>query len=138
MYIMDEYPMRLLIVDDEIEFARYVATVAEGLGFETEIFDHAHPFQEACRNNSPDAVLVDMVMPDMDGIELVTWLSQRGATAHLMVATGYNPKYAEMAEILGAQSTFSSITKLQKPIRAVELREVLTGFLESEAGGRIS
>ncbi len=49
--------MRLLIVDDEIEFARYVATVAEGLGFETEIFDHAHAFQEACRTKNPDAVL---------------------------------------------------------------------------------
>lgn len=123
--------MRLLIVDDEIDFAKFVATVAEGLGFAVEIFDHAHRFQDAFREKQADAVVLDMVMPDMDGIELVTWLSQRSATSHLIIATGYNPKYAEMAEVLGAQSSFKSIKKLQKPVRAAELREVLKSILES-------
>jgi two-component system response regulator HydG len=120
--------MRLLIVDDEIEFARYVATVASGLGFDVETVAHAKNFQESYDRVEPDVVLLDMVMPDMDGIELVTWLSERGSTVHLLIATGYNPKYAEMAEVLGAQSSFRSITKLQKPLRAAELRKVLRAF----------
>ena len=122
--------MRLLIVDDEIEFAKYVATVASGLGFDVESVSHAKSFQEAYNRTEPDVVLLDMVMPDMDGIELVTWLSERSSTVHLLIATGYNPKYAEMAEVLGAQSSFGSITKLQKPLRAAELRKVLRAILD--------
>lgn len=122
--------MRLLVVDDEIEFARYVATVAIGLGFDVETVEHAKSFQEAYVRAEPDAVLLDMVMPDTDGIELVTWLSERQSTVHLLIATGYNPKYVEMAEVLGSQSCFLSITKLQKPLRAAELRKVLQNIME--------
>ena len=117
--------MRLIVVDDEIEFARYAATVASGLGFDVETVDHGKKFQEAYQRAEPDVVLLDMVMPDMDGIELVSWLSARQSKIHLLIATGYNPKYVEMAEVLGAQSCFLSITKLQKPLRAAELRRVL-------------
>ena len=109
--------MRLLVVDDEIEFARYVAAVAEELGFEVETVNHARLFQKAYEQNEPEAVLLDMVMPEMDGIELVTWLGRRHSQVHLFIVTGYNPKYVEMAEVLGSQSLFRSITKLQKPLR---------------------
>jgi len=35
----------------------------------------------------------------------------------------------EMAEVLGSQSSFRSITKLQKPLRSAELRKALRGVL---------
>ncbi len=117
--------MRLLVVDDEIEFGRYIATVAEGLGYAVEITDHGRDFKLAYEREEPDAVLIDMVMPDIDGIELVTWLGQKKSTVHLLIASGFNPKYVEMAEILGAQKSFKSITKLQKPLRAATLRGIL-------------
>lgn len=121
--------MRLLVVDDEIEFARYVATVAAELGLEVETVNHARLFQKAYEKNEPDAVLLDMVMPEMDGIELVNWLGGRRSQVHLFIVTGYNPKYVEMAEVLGSQSSFRSITKLQKPLRSAELRKALRGVL---------
>jgi len=121
--------MRLLVVDDEIEFARYVATVAAELGLEVETVNHARLFQKAYEKNEPDAVLLDMVMPEMDGIELVNWLGRRRSQVHLFIVTGYNPKYVEMAEVLGSQSSFRSITKLQKPLRSAELRKALRGVL---------
>jgi CheY-like chemotaxis protein len=122
--------MRLLVVDDKIEFARYVATVAAELGLEVETVNHARLFQKAYEKNEPDAVLLDMVMPEMDGIELVNWLGRRRSQVHLFIVTGYNPKYVEMAEVLGSQSSFRSITKLQKPLRSAELRKALRGVLQ--------
>ena len=117
------------MVDDEIEFARYVATVAAELGLEVETVNHARLFQKAYEKNEPDAVLLDMVMPEMDGIELVNWVGRRRSQVHLFIVTGYNPKYVEMAEVLGSQSSFRSITKLQKPLRSAELRKALRGVL---------
>ncbi len=130
--------MRLLVVDDEIEFARYVAAVAEELGLAVETVNHARLFQIAYEREEPDAVLLDMVMPEMDGIELVTWLGRRGSQVHLFIVSGYNPKYVEMAEVLGSQSSFRSITKLQKPLRSAELRKALSAILppsRDETGG---
>ena len=91
---------RLLIVDDEAEFGAFVGKVAEGMDFEVKVTDRAAQFKEAYGDFDPTTIVLDVVMPETDGIELIGWLAERHYRGRLVIVTGFNPHYAETANTL--------------------------------------
>ncbi|MEZ5576523.1 MAG: hypothetical protein R3F44_13225 [Candidatus Competibacteraceae bacterium] len=67
-----------------------------------------------------------MVMPEMDGNELVLWLVEQNYEASLIIITGYSPDYAKDARLLAEFKGLRSVITLTKPIRLAKLREVLS------------
>ena len=118
---------RLLVVDDEPEFGEFVRKVATDLGYEVRVTTNGKAFQAAYHELQPTTVVLDMVMPGMDGNEVVLWLMQQHYTANLIIITGYSPDYATDARRLAEFKGLRSVTMLTKPIRLAKLREVLSG-----------
>ncbi|HRX61256.1 MAG TPA: response regulator [Candidatus Competibacter sp.] len=116
---------RLLVIDDEPEIGEFVRKVATGLGYEVRVTTDGHAFQEAYRELCPTTIVMDMVMPEMDGNELVLWLMEQRYDANLIIITGYNPDYAKDARLLAEFKGLHSVITLIKPIRLDKLREVL-------------
>jgi CheY-like chemotaxis protein len=117
---------RLLIVDDEPEFGELVRKVATGLGYEARVATTGHEFQDAYHEMNPTTIVMDMVMPEMDGNELVLWLMEQRYAAHLIIITGYSPDYAKDARVLAEFNGLRSVTTLTKPIGLAKLREALS------------
>ena len=65
---MDE--KRLLVVDDEPEFGEYVRKVAVELGYEVEVTGDGKSFMKAYESFNPSVIALDLVMPEIDGVEL--------------------------------------------------------------------
>jgi CheY-like chemotaxis protein len=117
---------RLLVVDDEPEFCELVRKVAADLDYEVQVATNGHTFQSAYLTLQPTLIVMDMVMPEMDGNELVLWLVEQRYAADLVIITGYNPDYAKDARLLAEFKGLRSVTTLTKPIRIARLREVLS------------
>ena len=115
---------RLLVVDDNRDLAELVRRVGVGAGYDVCVTTDAHEFKEAFDSFEPTVIVLDMVMPETDGIQLIHWLVDRGVAARVVVASGFNPLYAEMAAKLGAAKGLA-VTYLAKPFRLQELRAVL-------------
>ena len=115
---------RLLIVDDQPALGEIVRRTAEGLDYEVMVTTHADQFMAEYENFDPSTIVLDIVMPDIDGIELVAWLVERKCGARILVASGYNNRYAKMAETLGAAKGLE-IMFLEKPFRINKLRDAL-------------
>ncbi|MFO1429084.1 MAG: response regulator [Candidatus Competibacteraceae bacterium] len=118
---------RLLVVDDEPEFGEFVRKVATDLGYEVRVTINGKAFQAAYHELQPTTVVLDMVMPGMDGNEIVLWLLQQHYAANLIIITGYSPDYATDARRLAEFKGLRSVIMLTKPIRLAKLREVLGG-----------
>jgi len=116
---------RLLIVDDEPRFAAFVERVAEPLGYDVEVTIHGREFQAAYRRERPDVVVIDMVMPDIDGNELVLWLVEQRCHADIIIITGYHPDYAVNARLLAEFKGLRSVATLSKPVSVSRLRDAL-------------
>ena len=116
---------RLLIVDDEPRFASFVERVASPLGYDVEITNHGRDFQSAYRRDLPDIVVIDMVMPDIDGNELVLWLVEQQCSADIIIITGFHPDYAVNARLLAEFKGLKSVATLSKPVSVTRLRDAL-------------
>jgi CheY-like chemotaxis protein len=81
-------------------------------------------FIEACNSFQP-TVILDMIMPGMDGNEIVLWLAKQRCTARLIIITGYPPDYAAHAKVLAEYKGLTPVTTLHKPIEVSELRAAL-------------
>jgi diguanylate cyclase (GGDEF)-like protein len=83
---------RLLIVDDDLVVRTVVAAVLRASGFEVVEADDGHSGLAQIEKCRPDLVLLDVMMPGMDGYEVCGALRGRSETAHIPVImlTGLN------------------------------------------------
>jgi DNA-binding response OmpR family regulator len=116
---------RLLIVDDEADFGATVRRAAEKLGYEVEVTTRARDFKDVYNRFDPTVVILDIVMPDVDGIELVEWLASVRSGARIIIISGYTPIYAKLAVTLGEAKGLLSISRLAKPVSLAALTEAL-------------
>jgi CheY-like chemotaxis protein len=124
--------MRLLIIDDDKDFGEYVRQAAEEAGFEVNVTTQARDFKESFDAFNPDVIVLEVVMPDVDGIELINWLGDQGCTARLIIVTVYSLKYAEMARTLSVAKGMTSAIAVSKENFIAEIREVLAAQVTQE------
>lgn len=116
---------RLLIVDDEPEFGEFVRQVALDLGYEVLVTTSGLDFQRSYHPFQPTKIVLDMVIPDIDGNELLLWLLQQGYSADLIITTGFSPEYAQDAKTLAEFKGLRAVTTLVKPVSLAQLRAAL-------------
>ena len=117
---------RLLIVDDERAFAEYVGEVGTDMGYDVVVTDNAMDFMSSYREKTPATLVLDMIMPGVDGVELIGWLAQQKCTSKIVIVTGFNARYVELAENLGDAHGLPHIQSLTKPIKLSDLRDALS------------
>ncbi|MGD9975960.1 MAG: response regulator transcription factor [Desulfatirhabdiaceae bacterium] len=76
---------RILLVDDEPDFSMIVQAYLEKEGFDTELAYNGLEGYEKIRVNPPDAVVLDVMMPEMDGYELCAKLKKDSSFANIPV-----------------------------------------------------
>jgi CheY-like chemotaxis protein len=107
---------RLLVVDNDPGICAFVQEVAGDLGFEVETVTDPGKCIHFYETFAPDVIVLDIVMPGIDGIELLRELAKKNCHALIIMITGYDGSYLNMAkEISEAFGFRSSITTLAKP-----------------------
>lgn len=120
---------RLLVIDDEPDFMQVVRTVAEEMGFAVTTAGSADEFKAVYTASPPDLMVIDVVMPEVDGIELVEWLVGSGCSGDVIMVTGYNPNYASAAAAIAQAKSSMNVRILQKPVLLADLRVALRAEL---------
>ncbi len=123
----------LLILDDEPDFAAYLGRVAESLGFAVKILSDPLEFQNCYRALRPDVIIMDVVMPSKTGIQLVEWLVSVNNEARVVLVTGYNPHFAEAAQVFAHAKGRFPVSVLTKPTPIAALSAALTGVEASQS-----
>jgi two-component system response regulator MtrA len=76
---------RILVVDDDIALAEMIGIVLEGEGFETAFCADGSEALEAFRASKPDLVLLDLMLPGLDGIEVCSQIRAESGTPIIML-----------------------------------------------------
>jgi EAL domain-containing protein (putative c-di-GMP-specific phosphodiesterase class I)/CheY-like chemotaxis protein len=123
---------RILVIDDEADVGEFVSAAAQEMGFECTATTDPAAFQEML---TPDTtlILLDLVMPEMDGIELLRLLGQQKCRAGVILMSGSGRRILESAEQLAHALGLPIVGHLQKPFRLAELEKILARHAECEA-----
>lgn len=121
----------LLIVDDEPDMVEFVGDVAEEMGFACANAGSAKQCLELIETVNPAAIVLDVVMPDMDGIELLQALADRECTAPIIAMSGYQKMYLDILESLADEHNTVVVGTLSKPFPASELIGLLQQVLDA-------
>jgi PAS domain S-box-containing protein len=81
-------PARILVIDDDERYTTLVSLLLQGLGYEALTANDGSPGLELFRNEQPDAVLVDLRMPGLDGIHVVEAIANEAPDVALIVLSG--------------------------------------------------
>lgn len=119
---------QLLMCDDEPDVGAFVRRIAEDLGYEMHFTAKADHFGRLYRAVLPDVVILDLVMPGTDGIELLRFLAAERSPARILLMSGFDPRMREAAKLLGEAHALNMVGIVAKPVRATELRQLLAGL----------
>ena len=73
----------------------------------------------------PNLILLDMVMPQLDGIETISWLASTPHRCPVVLVSGKLPAYSDVAASVGEARGLEIIDVLRKPVEVGRLREAL-------------
>lgn len=106
---------RLLLIDDDQRLGRMLVHYLEGAGFVVEYTIDGRSGLEAAKKGNHAAILLDLMLPDMDGLELCRRLRSQGSTPILMLTA----KGEETDRIVGLE--LGADDYLSKPFNPREL-----------------
>jgi PAS domain S-box-containing protein len=109
---------RVLIADDNADMREYLTTLLRNSGYDVSDVDDGRRALEAIRSQVPDLVISDVMMPGMDGLQLVAALRKDSRTAAVPVLL-LSARAGQEASIEGLQAGADDY--LVKPFTAAEL-----------------
>jgi EAL domain-containing protein (putative c-di-GMP-specific phosphodiesterase class I)/ActR/RegA family two-component response regulator len=117
-------PVHILVIDDDADLGEFISAVAQSMNLRCTTTTRAAEFMAAI---DPEVTLVmmDLVMPDMDGVELLRWLGQQQCKAGILLISGLDKRVLETAEVLAGSLGLIVVGRLQKPIRLIDLEKIL-------------
>jgi DNA-binding response OmpR family regulator len=116
---------RFLIVDDEPAIGRFVQHIAVECGYDAVVTNDPDAFMDEVARQEPDAIALDLSMPNADGIELLRFLATTKCRAGILVISGFDERVLQTAGELGRTLGLRICGTLTKPIRAAELRTAI-------------
>lgn len=120
---------RLLMIDDDMAFCRFVTRVAEPYGFEVVATDDQDIFQSRAQSWNPTLIVMDLQMPGKDGIELLRDLALYDCTAHIVLTSGLDTRTLDSAMRLGNVRGLKIKGVLQKPVPLQDLNGLLAKYI---------
>jgi len=130
---------RVLVVDDEEGVLVSVQSALESAGADVAAVQDSASAMERLDEHGWDVVLCDVIMPELDGLELLEWVHQRSPELSRRFVFMTGDIFATQALEISERR---SLHVLQKPFRARELLEVVGEVVEAhrekETGDRLS
>jgi len=80
---------RILIIDDDENIRKVLTTILEDEGYDVESVDTAKKAIERTRRKFYNLALIDIRLPDMEGIELLTKMKNTTPKIRKIIITGY-------------------------------------------------
>jgi CheY-like chemotaxis protein len=120
---------KILVVDDEMDIRFVIGKMLEREGYETVEADSGEQALEILKETEPDLILLDVMMPGIDGYETCTEIKSQETTKEIPVVM-LTAKTAESDKVKALEEC-GAAWHLSKPIDRKKFIETVKWVLES-------
>lgn len=115
---------KILIVDDDLDICEYMETMLEANGYEVDTISDPTTVVDAIRVNEYHVLVIDLMMPELGGIELIQQIRRIDTDVAIVVSTGY-PSVDTAVDALKLNVS----DYIRKPFDIEEFREMIADVL---------
>jgi two-component system alkaline phosphatase synthesis response regulator PhoP len=132
---MKENLFKILVVDDEEDIVEFVSYNLRKEGFNVDVARNGRSAIEIARKFLPHLILLDIMMPEMDGIETCEEIRSLPELSEVLIAflTARSEDYSQIAGFNAGADDF-----ITKPIRPKVLTSRIKALLKRYSGTRAS
>lgn len=125
---------RILVVDDDSAILELLRILLESEGYQVQTFDSGPAALRNALNHPPDAAIIDLMMPGMNGLDLIQALRYDPRTHQLpvLICSAY---YGDLRHVT-AELRQRNTSCLRKPFQIQELLDRLANMVATRKRGR--
>lgn len=107
MVALDKETVAVCLLDDDPSVLRATSRLLDSVGWKVNAFTNPITFLEHAATHCPDLAIIDILMPDMNGLEVQTRLRRISPSTRVIVLTARDdPSVRRMAMNAGASAFF--------------------------------
>jgi len=107
---------KILVIEDEPTLARLLTYNLTQEGYETKVVDHGGQGLQECLQNPYDLIILDIMLPGMNGFEILDKLRKKGITTPVIILTARNAEEEVVQGLKGGADDY-----ITKPFGVAEL-----------------
>ncbi len=111
----------LLAIDDDDLILRLLVNLGNDAGYDVIAVQDAQFLSDTLDRLSPELIILDLVMPKLDGIEVLRMLADKSVSAALLIISGYDVKLLAQASALAKTWGLNIVGSVEKPLDAEKL-----------------
>jgi two-component system KDP operon response regulator KdpE len=92
-------PLRILVVDDEPAIVRFLSASLESQGYLVSAAGDARTALDVVRKGAADLLVLDLGLPDMDGLDVVKQIRDSGGTLPIIILSSRDNESAKVAAL---------------------------------------
>ncbi len=130
--MIEKSTIKILALDDETFMLKLLGRMLANLGYsQVTTSDNGRGALEWIDrpDSSPDVILLDLNMPEMDGVEFVRHLVERHYSGSLILISGEDERMLQTVEKLVLEHKISTLGYLRKPVKPEDLSALLEKWL---------
>jgi len=121
----------ILIVDDDADFALSIQQILESRSYRTQISPCGREALQAVKREGTDLILLDIRLPDINGLEVFLEIRKVNSTIPVIAMTGYPDDEAEKISLINSSSNTGVIVKPIDPALLCRRVDELMGHYDS-------
>lgn len=111
---------KILVVDDEEDLRRLLSDGLRLEGYQVAVASSGREALALVEQEPPDLIILDLIMPEMNGIETLKRMRERGVTAKVVILTAYGTaEQVREAVALGVREFIGKPFDLDRLVRIV-------------------
>jgi CheY-like chemotaxis protein len=117
---------KLMVVDDQTGITKVVELIARQLGLDVRSVNSSAQATETFIEFKPDVLMLDMIMPEKDGIDVLNEVLLTGIPVKVVLTSGFGDSFLRLAEGVAKFHDNPNVSVLRKPFRREELMKLLS------------